>query len=150
MSSKNPRSLRVAAALVLALAALALPGCETGDGTTVGPRGGTVTSQDGRVTLYVPAGALTDDVELTIVEATELPQDAIGPAYAIEPYGLVFGRPAALVYEVGEEMNVDPEAVRLVVERGEQWNALADRDVDMASLQVSASVLYSSVVGIVE
>lgn len=132
-------------------AAVFVPGCDGEEGTVVGPRGGVVTSEDGRVTLDVPEGALADEVAIQIVEAEDTPEDAIGPAYVIEPFGLTFSRPAALTYDVSDSAGeMDPEAVRLVIEREDAWSALADCDVDMTSLEVTASVVYSSTVGIVE
>lgn len=132
-------------------AAVFVPGCDGEEGTVVGPRGGVVTSEDGRVTLDVPEGALADEVAIQIVEAEDTPEDAIGPAYVIEPFGLTFSRPAELIYDVSDSAGeMDPEAVRLVIEREDTWSALADCDVDMTSLEVSASVVYSSTVGIVE
>ena len=138
------------AAVALAAAAF-VPGCDGAGGTTVGPRGGVVTSEDGRVVLEIPAGALADDVQIEIVEADDTPEDAIGPGYQIEPYGLSFGRPALLTYDVSDGMgDMDPDSVHLVAEGSAGWSNLADHDVDMANLEVSASVLFASTICIVE
>jgi len=146
-----PRRIAKLAAVALAAAVFA-PGCDGAEeGTVVGPRGGVVTSEDGRVTLDVPEGALADEVAIQIVEAEDAPGDAIGPAYVIEPFGLTFARPAELVYDVSDSAGeMDADAVQLVIERNDGWSALADCDVDTSNLEVSASVVYSSTVGIVE
>ncbi len=144
-------SFNALAALVLSVAAASATGCDSSEeGTPVGPRGGTITSDDGRVTLEVPAGALADEVAIRIVEAEDVPADAVGPAYEIQPQGLTFAFPAAVVYDVADGMDVDPDAVRLVVEREDDWSALADRDVDVDNLEVTASMLFVSTVAIVE
>ena len=144
-----PRLTKLAA--VALAAAVFVPGCDGEEGTVVGPRGGVVTSEDGRVTLDVPEGALADEVAIQIVEAEDTPEDAIGPAYVIEPFGLTFSRPAELTYDVSDSAGeMDADAVRLVIEREDSWSTLADCDVDMASHEVSASVVYSSTVGIIE
>ncbi|MBL4686601.1 MAG: hypothetical protein JKY37_18540 [Nannocystaceae bacterium] len=151
MTRRTHGTFNVVAALVLAIAAGSVTGCDTGeDGTAVGPRGGIVTSDDGRVTLDIPAGALADVVQLRIVEATELPEDAIGPAYEVLPAGVTFSIPAEVAYDVADGADIDPSAVQLVIERDENWRPLADRDVDMANLEVSASMVYSATVAIVE
>lgn len=151
MTRRTHGTFNAVAALVVAVAALTT-GCDTGEeeGTAVGPRGGIVTSDDGRITLEVPAGALVDVVDIRIIEATDLPDDAVGPAYEVLPMGLTFSFPAEIAYDVADGMDVDPDAVRLVTERGEDWSSLADRDVDMANLEVSASMLYSATIAIVE
>lgn len=139
------------AAVSLLVVAASATGCDGAEeGTTVGPRGGVITSDDGRVTLDIPAGALVDEVAIRIVEATDVPDDAVGPAYEVQPYGLTFIAPAELAYDVSGGMDVDPDAVRLVVERETEWNALADRNVDMDDLEVTASMLYSATIAIVE
>ena len=143
------RATQALAAFVLATVAAAT-GCDmgAGEGVEVGPRGGIVRSDDGRVTLEIPAGALTDTVAVSIVETDELPNNAAGPAYAIEPYGLVFAAPAELAYDVSGGLMSD--TVQLVTERGGSWDALADHDVDAEMLEVTASVLFASNVGLIE
>ncbi len=73
------RLIRAAAAAAVLVACL--PGCSSDDNPTtppppeplalagpVGPAGGTLRSDDGRMTLTVPAGALADSVDLAITE----------------------------------------------------------------------------------
>jgi len=129
------------------LVAVALTGCDSEEGTRVDERGGTVTSDDGRVTLSIPAGALADEVAIRIVESEALPEDAGGPAYEIQPIGVTFSFPAELAYTVDGNMNED---THLVVARDDQWNALADHEVDLNNLEVTASVLYTSTIGLVD
>lgn len=130
----------------------AAPGCDTAsdEGTPIGPRGGIVRSDDGRVTLEIPAGALADEVAIQITETDALPQGAAGPAYAIEPFGLTFAYPAMIAYDVAAESMDDVGAARLVTERDHGWDTLADREVDLQTLEVTASVLFAANVGIVD
>ena len=121
-----------------------------GEGTEIGPRGGVVASDDERVTLEVPGGALSDTVAIRIVETDNLPEHAIGPAYSIEPFGLGFSAPAELLYDVSGGMMDDPEAVRLVTQREHGWDVLADHAIDVERNEVSASVLFAADIGIVE
>lgn len=127
-------------------------GCDNSadDSTAIGPRGGIVTSEDGRVTLEVPAGALADEVEISIERIEDAPEGSVGPAYAIEPYGLTFSQPAELTYDASHGMQADVSDCALVIEHDEQrWNDLADRDVDPSLGEVTASVLYLSTIAIV-
>jgi hypothetical protein len=69
-------------------------------GTTtkvVGATGGTVATSDGAATIEIPAGALPDDVAITITPLANPPADAIGTAYEIGPSGTRFSKPVSIV-----------------------------------------------------
>jgi hypothetical protein len=140
--------LQPLAAACLALTTLA--GCDAaGDG--IGPEGGTVVSLDGRLTLDIPEGALEEPVEIAIEEVDDLPEDALGPAYRVEPVGTVFAAPVRVVYNYGARgMEVDPGDVFLVVEREHEWSKLPDRHVFGDDGIVSATALYLSTFGVIE
>lgn len=141
-------------AAVLTLSFLA--GCDQ-QGETVGPRGGVVMSDDGRVTLDIPAGALSDEVEITIEAIDDAPAGVVGLAYAIEPAGVSLLRPATLTYDLaaGDEARslelagVEMDDLVLVTEKADRWQPLADRDVDADAELLSASVLCFSSYAIV-
>lgn len=77
-------------AMVLAVLALGLPGCQEDPEDpelarrVIGPGGGTITSADGVLTLAIPPGALDEDVEL-FIERTDEPPAAFGQAYIVRP-----------------------------------------------------------------
>lgn len=105
---------------VLALLASAC-GDSAGDGITTATSaaegtpvsaadGGTVTSDDGRLTLDIPPGAVTEDVEVSIsaLPPGEVPEGAedlpvVGVVYELEPDGLQLGSPATV------EVRLDPD-----------------------------------------
>ncbi len=113
-------------AVVVALITLGPWGCQEpeADGEVarrvIGPRGGTITSSDGVLTLAIPPGALDEDVEL-FVEETNEPPPSLGQAYLVRPNpelrydvsvtvrqalpddaaGLVVGAVDAIAYEEG-------------------------------------------------
>lgn len=68
--------------------------------TTIGPDGGSVTSDDGRFTLTVPAGALDTGTDITLTKspASEWDDDIVEAepvaVYRMEPDGLEFATPA--------------------------------------------------------
>ena len=64
---------------VLAVLAL-VAGCES-SGDSVGPRGGTIVSEDGRFSLEIRPGALEQDVDIAIHEVGcgSMGVDAVGP-----------------------------------------------------------------------
>jgi len=131
----------------LAIAFLAIAtftGCDVA-GEGIGPEGGVVVSDDGRLTLDIPEGALDEPVEITIEEVDDLPENALGPAYRVAPVGTAFNAPVQVVYNYGARgMEVDPSDVVLVVERGTEWVVMPDRKVFAEEGLVSASALYLS------
>lgn len=133
---------------------LLLTGCDEG-ADTIGPRGGTVTSPDGRVTLEVRAGALEHEVFATIGELDEdRPDGAISRVYEIEPRLQQLRVPATLTFdlavpEVDGAETLDLEAVQMedlavVTHKAESWDRLADREVDAERETVSGSVVFFS------
>jgi hypothetical protein len=137
--------------LAAVLGLTALQGCDD-QGETIGKRGGTVMSDDGRVTLDVPAGALDREVEVRIEVVDEPPHGSVGTVYAIEPAGLQLARPATLTYDLAtdtEDRSFDlkgatMDSLVLVTEKGARWEKLSDRDLDVDAETISASVLYFS------
>lgn len=133
------------------LALVGLSGCDPLGEHAIGPEGGVVESGDGRLTIDIPAGALEDAIEITVEEARELPEGALGPAYRVLPVGTVFEVPARVLYNYGAQgMEVAADDVVLVVERGNDWSELPDRHVFEDEGIVSATALYLSVFCVVE
>ncbi len=65
---------------------------------TIGPQGGSVRSDDGRVTLKVPAGALAASVTVALTPAVSGVDGALGSAYALTPPVLALAKPSLLVF----------------------------------------------------
>lgn len=133
------------------IALVSLTGCDSLGDDAVGPEGGVVVSEDGRLTIDIPEGALTETVEITIEQVEDEPGRALGPAYRVEPVGLVFETPVEVLYNFSAEgMDVAPNDVALVVERTDGWSELADRSVWDDEDIVSASALYLSTFCVIE
>lgn len=85
---------RLVTLVVLALSAACARGGEGGV-TAIGPTGGTVRSVDGLFELQIPAGALSEVVELSVRTRVDVlvPQRA-SEVYEVEPAGVVLALPA--------------------------------------------------------
>jgi hypothetical protein len=74
----------------------------TPDGTSVskkiGPSGGRVVSDDGRVELIFPANALTANTTISIQPVTNPLLSGTGKAYQFEPSGIQFKKPVEIVF----------------------------------------------------
>ena len=81
-----------------------------GGGVTgvIGPEGGTITSQDGRLTLTFPPGALSEDTKITVkdIEPGELNTEVDGFdsqfTYSLEPDGIEFNAPVTASFLTDE------------------------------------------------
>lgn len=114
--------------LTLAAVVMITTGCSE-EGTTVGPRGGVVVSDDGRFTLEIPEGALEQEVDITIEEVECEQPEAIDTCYEVDPDALD---------------GLAPEDLTVLTEREEHWKPLADHRVDMTHAEVTASAVYLS------
>lgn len=131
---------------IAVVALTVLSGCDGGDVETIGPRGGTVVSEDGRFSLDIPAGALEEQVEISVEVVECEAADSVGPCYDVMPHGVGFLYPATVTFELGgmELGPVDPHSLGFIAEREEGWNVLADQEVDMDDQIVVASAMYLS------
>jgi hypothetical protein len=139
--------------LVLSLFTL-LPGCDDEGAETIGPRGGVVTSPDGRVTLEVPPGALAREVFITIGEVDEEgPDGTVTRVYEVEPRFEQLHTPATLTFDLAaapegvqalDLQSVSMSGLAVITQKADGWDRLADREVDTAQSTVSGSVLFLS------
>ncbi len=137
------QALIIKTALFAAIAAFA-PGCDAGE--TIGPRGGTLISEDGRFSIDIPEGALASEVELSIEEVECDLGEAFASCYAVFPTGTTFLYPVEVAYELGD-MEVD-EDIAVVAEASDGWRVLPDRGVDLEDAVVYASAMYLSEYGL--
>jgi hypothetical protein len=125
------------------------------ESTVVGPEGGIVSSPDGRVALMIPAGALDEEIAISIDEIDDGPENAVGPAYEITPRLTFLNAPADIVYDFGldaEERQLpltDMSNARIVTETADGWAPLSDHEIDLEEGTAIASVLYFSSYSIV-
>jgi hypothetical protein len=72
----------------------------------IGEVGGSVTSADGRLTVDIPAGALTESTMISIQPISSTLPMGIGDAYRLSPEGQIFSLPATITF------NYDDTALR--------------------------------------
>ncbi len=100
---------------------------------TIGPAGGSIRSSDGRLTLRVPAGALTSPVSLSFQPATNDAPQAVGSGYQILPVGVPFAKNAllALAYGRDDTSGANAEALTVAANVGSGWFALGGGSIDL-------------------
>src|SRR5688500_10913461 len=60
--------------------------------------GGSITSTDGKITVDIPAGALTNNETITIQPVTNTTGLGQGKAYRLTPHGLAFNKPVTITF----------------------------------------------------
>lgn len=92
-------------------------GTPEGDKVTkdIGPGGGTLASPDGRMTLTVPQGALTETIAFSMQPITNKAGNGLGLAYRLEPSGKTFTTPLdiSVRYDEKDLEGTVPEALSL-------------------------------------
>lgn len=130
---------------------LAVSGCSHKDGIPtrdhwrVGPSGGQVVSDDGRILLQVPSGALDRRVA---IEITKLPEGGLSPAmganspdqaYRIEPVGLAFLKPATLSIDLGSPKSMQPGELNIMAPTVLSNGSGSPMSLEGGNFRVSAS-----------
>ena len=71
--------------------------------TEIGPSGGKIASEDGRVELIFPAGALTETKMINIQPTTNHAPNGAGKSYWFEPSGIQFKKPVQIIFHYSDE-----------------------------------------------
>ncbi|MCB1900610.1 hypothetical protein [Cognatazoarcus halotolerans] len=69
--------------------------------TVIGAAGGSLASPDGRLSIQIPAGALTTDTTVSIEPISDMTRQGNGTAYRLSPHGENFALPVTLSFHYG-------------------------------------------------
>src|SRR6187551_1423732 len=84
--------------------------------SVVGNDGGSLTAQDGVLTLTVPKGAMPDNTTVTIKQTEqEAPDNGIGKIYSLTPEGTVFTKPVALSFHYTDKDAAETPPSRMAI-----------------------------------
>lgn len=113
-------------------------GTPEGDKITkdIGPSGGTLASPDGRMTLTVPQGALTETLPFSMQPITNKAGNGLGLAYRLEPNGKTFTTPleVSVRYDEKDLEGTVPEALFLAYQDQKgAWHAQKAVKLDQAA-----------------
>ncbi len=113
----------------------------------IGPAGGTLSSQDGRLTVTVPPNAVTENVAFSVQSISNKAEDGVGLAYRLEPRGKTFKTPLQLSIRYNEEdvAGTYPQALRLAYqdEKG-AWHEQGSTAMDTVNNQITVSTTHLS------
>lgn len=115
---------------------------------TIGVSGGSLVSDDGRIELTIPAGALSGDKQITIQPITNECPGGIGLAYDLQPEGTRFAMPASLKFHYTDEDlgEMDPYLFFMAYQDStSEWMAdIVWRDVDTLAKTVTSDIKHFS------
>ncbi len=129
---------------VLALAAMSVgmpDACGVGSNEVIGPEGGVVVSEDGRLSLEVPEGALSEPTEVEVVRVP-CEEDGQADCYTVGPGSVHFHLPVQVVYEAAELDSMDD--VALLYKGPGGWMKMADAQIDPEDEIVMGSIMFAS------
>lgn len=72
----------------------------------IGPEGGTIISEDNRVKISIPAGALSEETEIGIQAIKNTAVSGIGHAYRFTPHGRVFHKKVTITFSYKNEARI--------------------------------------------
>ena len=123
------------------------------DGETIGPDGGTVTSDDANAAVVIPASALADEMAITVATAETPPPDYIsGTAYDFGPDGTQFDQNVTLTIGYAPAdlpAGTEPDSLKLCRAMG-GWLPLDVFSHDAGTHTLSGEVTHFSTYGIVD
>jgi hypothetical protein len=114
----------------------------------IGATGGTIISDDGRVTLIFPAGALTENTTISIQPITNLAPNGAGKAYDFEPSGIQFKKPVQIIfnYTDDEAETCPPELMGLAMQdRAGKWSFINYEDWDSTAKTLKGIIHHFTV-----
>jgi hypothetical protein len=109
---------------------------------SIGPAGGSIRSSDGRLTLKIPAGALSANTALSIGSAANGAPQGAGQGYTVTPGGLILAKPALLVlgYDSRDTAGSAPGSLGLAFQSGGKWYVATGGSADTAERTVTVPV----------
>lgn len=132
--------------LVLAAMSVGMPdACGLGANEVIGPEGGLVLSDDGRLSLEVPAGALDEPTEV-FVEPVECEAEGLADCYSVGPSVVQFSLPVTVVYEAAELSTMD--GVALLYKGSNGWMRMPDAQIDREDEIVMGTIMVASSISV--
>jgi hypothetical protein len=112
--------------------------------TSVGAAGGTVTSSDGSLQVSIPAGALAQDVTITVTPVTPPGPGSLGTAYDLGPNGTMFAMPITLAFHYsGLNLGGQPASdLRVATYVSGAWQTLTGFAEDTTAMTVSGTTTH--------
>lgn len=113
----------------------------------IGPAGGELRSEDGRLTVSVPAGALNSTVTVGVEPISNRAPLGLGRGYRLTPEGVNFAKPVKLTFSYDNVVLTGSAAEFLWITSQKPdgtWEGHLDSEVDVASRTLSTETTHFS------
>jgi hypothetical protein len=113
----------------------------------IGPAGGNLSSEDGRIEMIFPAAALTETKTISIQPVANLFDSAAGTAYQFEPSGLQFKKPVQVIFHYSDEENETCPADLMSFAQQDhngKWTSLEYYDWDSTAKTLKGNIYHFS------
>lgn len=114
---------------------------------TIGAAGGQLTSNDGRIQITIPAGALNAPKEISLQPITNELPDGIGNGFRLMPHGEQFSKPVTITFSYTEAdlKTTLPEFLDIAYQDPEgSWLAITNPALDKLNKKVSVTTTHFS------
>ncbi len=114
---------------------------------SIGPAGGTIQSADQRLTISIPAGALTESKTISIQPIGNHCPAGAGKAFRLTPHGLTFAKAARITFQYSEhDVNSSaPEALQVAYQTDKgHWQAPVVKGLDTTSHAITVETTHFS------
>lgn len=124
-------------------------GTAQGNATTasIGTAGGSLTSGDGRLTVTVPAGALTSNTTISIQPISNEGPLGLGLGYRLSPEGITFQQPVMLTFTYNDQVlgHAEEDFLWIITQAEDgSWNALLKSEVNTSTKTVTVTTTHFS------
>ncbi|WP_461078662.1 hypothetical protein [Spirosoma flavus] len=119
----------------------------TATSKVIGPEGGSISAEGGKVQLVIPAGAVSKATDISIQPITNKNSTGLGVAYRFLPEGLQFSKPATLTFQYDEKKisSKQPENLRIAYQRNDGvWYQVTGSSVNMSKHEVTVPMEHFS------
>ncbi len=113
--------------------------------TSIGAAGGALTSADGKLTLTVPANAVSSAVTFTIQPITSEAPGAVGGAYRLLPDGQTFAVPVKLAFAYDDQDldGANPDALGVAFQDTKRfWRSMTTVQLDQVNRKLTVSTSH--------
>ena len=114
---------------------------------TIGPAGGTVASADQRISIIIPAGALTENKTISVQPITNNCPAGTGQAFRLEPHGITFAKPVSITFQYSQaDVNSSaPELLRVAYQNEKGiWRSPSLKAIDTTAHTVTVHTTHFS------
>jgi hypothetical protein len=109
--------------------------------------GGSITSADGKITINIPAGALSQNETISIQPVTNMTGLGKSKAYRLAPHGITFNKPVTVsfLYIDADINGTAPELLRIVFQDDAgAWQVMNQTQLNKQTRQLSVTTTHFS------